>query len=143
MDTTTISLLFGSLGVGLFWWGSRHFARRCSSKTNAGTAVPDASDTANAPSEEAPSAEQTARVYRKILYLRLTGFLLCLFAAGSLLLQSGTGIAVVLAGAGLYMQYLAYRARTEHVFAVKKHVEKAFIATLNMQNTENSSTKSF
>lgn len=142
MDTTTISLLFGSLGAGLLWWGSRRLARHCSSKADADTSVPDASD-AGTPSEEAPSAEQTARVYRKILYLRLSGFLLCLLAAGSLLLQSGTGIAVSLAAVGLYMQYLAYRTRTEHVFAVRKHVEHAFIESMNGSSAKNSSKEAF
>ncbi|MEG2139522.1 MAG: heme transporter [Bilophila sp.] len=135
MDTTTVSLLFGSLGVGLFWWGAKRLARRCSGK-----ASPSAPETLPAqessPDGDAPW-EKTSRIYRKILYLRLAGFALCLLAAGSLFLKAGTFVAVVLASVGLYMQYLAYHARTQHVFAVKKAVESQFLATLQKPQSQN------
>ena len=104
METTTVSLIIGSLCAGLVWWSVQGFVRRCSGK-----AQPKNND-AQRQCDDAPW-ERTGEVYRKLLYLRLASFALCILAAA---------LAVGLAGIGCGLQFCAFRIRTRHVQAVRK-----------------------
>ena len=96
METTTVSLIIGSLCAGLVWWSVQGFVRRCSGK-----AQPKNND-AQRQCDDAPW-ERTGEVYRKLLYFHL-----------------GTALAVGLAGIGCGLQFCAFRIRTRHVQAVRK-----------------------
>ena len=76
METTTVSLIIGSLCAGLVWWSVQGFVRRCSGK-----AQPKNND-AQRQCDDAPW-ERTGEVYRKLLYLRLASFALCILAAAA------------------------------------------------------------
>ena len=113
METTTVSLIIGSLCAGLVWWSVQGFVRRCSGK-----AQPKNND-AQRQCDDAPW-ERTGEVYRKLLYLRLASFALCILAAAALYFHLGTALAVGLAGIGCGLQFCAFRIRTRHVQAVRK-----------------------
>ena len=113
METTTVSLIIGSLCAGLVWWSVQGFVRRCSGK-----AQPKNND-AQRQCDDAPW-ERTGEVYRKLLYLRLASFALCILAAAALYFHLGTARAVGLAGIGCGLQFCAFRIRTRHVQAVRK-----------------------
>ena len=113
METTTVSLIIGSLCAGLVWWSVQGFVRRCSGK-----AQPKNND-AQRQCDDAPW-ERTGEVYRKLLYLRLASFALCILAAAALYFHLGTAPAVGLAGIGCGLQFCAFRIRTRHVQAVRK-----------------------
>ena len=113
METTTVSLIIGSLCAGLVWWSVQGFVRRCSGK-----AQPKNND-AQRQCDDAPW-ERTGEVYRKLLYLRLASFALCILAAAALYFHLGTVLAVGLAGIGCGLQFCAFRIRTRHVQAVRK-----------------------
>ena len=113
METTTVSLIIGSLCAGLVWWSVQGFVRRCSGK-----AQPKNND-AQRQCDDAPW-ERTGEVYRKLLYLRLASFALCIIAAAALYFHLGTARAVGLAGIGCGLQFCAFRIRTRHVQAVRK-----------------------
>ena len=87
METTTVSLIIGSLCAGLVWWSVQGFVRRCSGK-----AQPKNND-AQRQCDDAPW-ERTGEVYRKLLYLRLASFALCILAAAALYFHLGTALAV-------------------------------------------------
>lgn len=112
MDTTTISLIIGGLSAGLIWWAIRGFVRR-----TPGEPVRENGTTQTG--DDAPW-EHTETVYRKLLHLRLASFGLCLLAAAILYLRMGTVFAVIVAGAGCLLQFVAYRIRTRHVQAVRR-----------------------
>ena len=97
------------------WSGGRYRAlsRRCSGK-----AQPKNND-AQRQCDDAPW-ERTGEVYRKLLYLRLASFALCILAAAALYFHLGTALAVGLAGIGCGLQFCAFRIRTRHVQAVRK-----------------------
>ena len=103
METTTVSLIIGSLCAGLVWWSVQGFVRRCSGK-----AQPKNND-AQRQCDDAPW-ERTGEVYRKLLYLRLASFALCILAAAALYFHLGTALAVGLAGIGCGLQFCAFRA---------------------------------
>ena len=113
METTTVSLIIGSLCAGLVWWSVQGFVRRCSGK-----AQPKNND-AQRQCDDAPW-ERTGEVYRKLLYLRLASFAWCILAAAALYFHLGTARAVGLAGIGCGLQFCAFRIRTRHVQAVRK-----------------------
>ena len=113
METTTVSLIIGSLCAGLVWWSVQGFVRRCSGK-----AQPINND-AQRQCDDAP-LERTGEVYRKLLYLRLASFALCILAAAAWYFHLGPALAVGLAGIGCGLQFCAVRIRTRHVQAVRK-----------------------
>lgn len=101
METTTVSLIIGSLCAGLVWWSVQGFVRRCSGK-----AQPKNND-AQRQCDDAPW-ERTGEVYRKLLYLRLASFALCILAAAALYFHLGTALAVGLAGIGCGLQFCSF-----------------------------------
>ncbi len=113
METTTVSLIIGCLCAGLIWWSVQGFVRRCSGK-----ARQEHADAQNQ-CDDAPW-ERTGEVYKKLLYLRLVSFALCILAAAALYFHLGTALAVGLAGIGCCLQFCAFRIRTRHVQAVRK-----------------------
>lgn len=113
METTTVSLIIGTLCAGLVWWSVQGFVRRCSGK------APQEQNDAQRQYDDAPW-EHTGEIYRKLLYLRLASFALCILAAVALYFHLGTALAIGLAGIGCGLQFCAFRIRTRHVQAVRK-----------------------
>ena len=113
METTTVSFIIGTLCAGLVGWSVLGFVRRCSGK------APQEQNDAQRQYDDAPW-EHTGEIYRKLLYLRLASFALCILAAAALYFHLGTALAIGLAGIGCGLQFCAFRIRTRHVQAVRK-----------------------
>ncbi len=107
MDTTTASLITGSLGAGLVWWLTKTLSHRLTKKDSGEDSV------------DAAPWERTEAVYKKLLYARIASLVLCLAAAAVLFFGLGTIPALLLAGCGCGLQFTAFQMRTRHIKAVK------------------------
>lgn len=115
MDPVLAALIFGFLGICIVWTLSRNLVRRWQDqacRTNPG----------HEPARDMSPEERregTRAVYRRITLLRLAGLVLCLAAASLLYAGQSTVLALLLAGAACFLQFVSFQLRTRHLAACR------------------------
>ncbi len=107
------ALIFGFLGISVVWTLSKNWAKKYEERQLGRQQADQDADDTDSPQELDPAEHEA--VYRKILRLRLTGFVLCLAAVAILYLGWHGGLALLAAAIGCGMQMYSFRVRHAHL----------------------------